>query len=144
MRESCKIIKQCMDKMPKGDIKVDDHKISPPKRHEMKVRAKRVRKTGVTSRFLQTSMEALIHHFKYFTSGFSVPPGSTYTAIEAPKGEFGVYLVSDGTSIPYRCKISGPSFIHLSVMPMLAKGAFLADVVAIMGTLDVVFGEVDR
>ncbi|KAI0215049.1 NADH dehydrogenase [ubiquinone] iron-sulfur protein 2, mitochondrial [Lamellibrachia satsuma] len=89
-------------------------------------------------------MEALIHHFKLYSEGYQVPPGATYTAIEAPKGEFGVYLVSDGTNKPYRCKIKAPGFAHLAAIHKLSKGHMLADVVAIIGTLDVVFGEVDR
>lgn len=127
MRQSIKIIQQCLNQMPSGEIKVDDHKIVPPKRSEMK-----------------NSMEALIHHFKLFTEGYSVPPGATYTAVEAPKGEFGVYLVSDGSTKPYRCKIKAPGFAHLSSSQQIMKGSFLADVVAFIGTIDVVFGEVDR
>lgn len=127
MRQSLKIIEQCLNKMPPGEIKVDDAKISPPKRAEMK-----------------ESMEALIHHFKLYTEGYQVPPGATYTAIEAPKGEFGVYLVSDGTSRPYRCKIKAPGFAHLGGLNLVSQGHMLADVVAIIGTLDVVFGEIDR
>lgn len=127
MRQSLRIIQQCLNRMPPGEIKVDDNKIVPPKRAEMK-----------------SSMEALIHHFKLFTEGFQVPPGATYTAVEAPKGEFGVYLVSDGTSRPYRCKIKAPGFAHLSALDFMGRGLFLADIVAIIGTLDIVFGEVDR
>ncbi|XP_034934137.1 NADH-ubiquinone oxidoreductase 49 kDa subunit [Chelonus insularis] len=127
MRQSLRIIEQCLNQMPAGEIKVDDHKIVPPSRHEMK-----------------TSMEALIHHFKLFSQGIQVPPGATYTAIEAPKGEFGVYLVSDGTSKPYRCKIKAPGFAHLSILQEIGPKHFLADIVAIIGTLDVVFGEIDR
>lgn len=127
MRESIRIINQCLNMMPPGDIKIDDHKIVPPKRSEMK-----------------NSMEALIHHFKLFTEGYAVPPGSTYTCVEAPKGEFGVYLVSDGSSRPYRCKIKAPGFAHLASMQQYAPGMYLADVVAFIGTIDVVFGEVDR
>jgi len=127
MRQSLRIIHQCLNMMPEGEIKVDDNKISPPSRAEMK-----------------DSMESLIHHFKLFTEGFQVPPGATYTAIEAPKGEFGVYLVSDGTSRPYRCKIKAPGFAHLAGLDRLSKGHMLADVVAIIGTCDVVFGEIDR
>ncbi|XP_071483908.1 NADH dehydrogenase [ubiquinone] iron-sulfur protein 2, mitochondrial-like [Diadema antillarum] len=127
MRQSLRIIHQCLNEMPEGEIKVDDNKISPPSRAEMK-----------------DSMESLIHHFKLFTQGFQVPPGATYTAIEAPKGEFGVYLVSDGSSKPYRCKIRAPGFLHLAGLDKVSKGHMLADVVAIIGTLDVVFGEVDR
>ncbi|XP_057301375.1 NADH-ubiquinone oxidoreductase 49 kDa subunit-like [Hydractinia symbiolongicarpus] len=127
MRESVRIIEQCLNKMPAGEIKIDDAKISPPKRSEMK-----------------ESMESLIHHFKLYTEGYNVPPGATYTAIEAPKGEFGVYLVSDGSNKPYRCKIRAPGFYHLATMEYMTKGHMLADVVAIIGTQDIVFGEVDR
>ncbi|XP_025898998.1 NADH dehydrogenase [ubiquinone] iron-sulfur protein 2, mitochondrial [Nothoprocta perdicaria] len=127
MRQSLRIILQCLNKMPEGEIKVDDAKISPPKRAEMK-----------------TSMESLIHHFKLYTEGYQVPPGATYTAIEAPKGEFGIYLVSDGSSRPYRCKIKAPGFAHLAGLDRMSQGHMLADVVAIIGTQDIVFGEVDR
>ncbi|RZF47184.1 hypothetical protein LSTR_LSTR004893 [Laodelphax striatellus] len=127
MRQSLRIIEQCLNQMPPGEIKTDDAKIAPPSREEMK-----------------TSMEALIHHFKLFSQGYAVPPGQTYTAIEAPKGEFGVYLVSDGGTKPYRCKIKAPGFAHLAAMDYIGRHLFLADIVAIMGTLDVVFGEVDR
>jgi len=127
MRQSMRIIHQCLNKMPEGEIKVDDAKISPPKRSEMK-----------------DSMEALIHHFKLYTEGYNVPPGCTYSAIEAPKGEMAVYLVSDGTNKPYRCKIRAPGFFHLSSLDLMSKGHMLADVVAIIGTQDIVFGEVDR
>ncbi|KAL3320150.1 NADH dehydrogenase Fe-S protein subunit 2 ndufs2 [Cichlidogyrus casuarinus] len=127
MRQSCRIIMQCLNDMPSGEIKTDDAKVTPPSRAEMK-----------------DSMESLIHHFKLFTEGYSVPPGATYTAIEAPKGEFGVYLVSDGSNRPYRCKIKAPGFAHLAAIDKLCQGAFLADVVAVIGTLDVVFGEIDR
>merc|ERR1711962_471217 len=127
MRQSVRIIEQCLNKMPAGEIKTDDNKVTPPSRAEMK-----------------DSMESLIHHFKLFTEGVQVPPGSTYAAVEAPKGEFGVYLVSDGTCKPYRCKIKAPGFSHLAGLHKLSKGHMLADVVAIIGTLDVVFGEVDR
>ncbi|XP_018330861.1 NADH-ubiquinone oxidoreductase 49 kDa subunit [Agrilus planipennis] len=127
MRQSLRIIEQCINKMPPGEIKTDDAKLTPPPRAEMK-----------------TSMEALIHHFKLFTQGFQVPPGATYTAVEAPKGEFGVYLVSDGSSKPYRCKIKAPGFAHLAALDKIGKNHFLADIVAIIGTLDIVFGEVDR
>ncbi|KAK5638277.1 hypothetical protein RI129_012572 [Pyrocoelia pectoralis] len=127
MRQSLRIIDQCINKMPAGEVKTDDAKLSTPSRAEMK-----------------TSMEALIHHFKLFTQGFQIPPGSTYTAIEAPKGEFGVYLISDGSSKPYRCKIKAPGFAHLAALDKLGKNHMLADIVAIIGTLDVVFGEIDR
>ncbi len=127
MRESLKIIHQCLDQMPGGPIKVDDHKITPPPRAEMK-----------------RSMEALIHHFKLYTEGYHVPAGETYTVVEAPKGEFGVYLVADGTNRPYRCKIRAPGFAHLQAMEKLSKGHMLADAVAVIGSLDIVFGEIDR
>merc|ERR1719300_809396 len=127
MRQSLRIIQQCLNDMPEGEIKVDDNKVTPPARREMK-----------------ESMEALIHHFKLFTEGYQVPPGSTYAAVEAPKGEFGVYLVSDGTNRPFRCKIKAPGFAHLAGLEKVSKNHMLADVVAIIGTLDIVFGEVDR
>lgn len=127
MRQSLRIIDQCLNQMPAGEIKTDDAKLCPPSREEMK-----------------TSMEALIHHFKLFTQGYQVPPGATYTAIEAPKGEFGVYLVSDGSSRPYRCKIKAPGFAHLAAIDKIGRNHMLADIVAIIGTLDVVFGEIDR
>lgn len=127
MRQSVRIIHQCLNDMPPGEVRADDNKIVPPKRAEMK-----------------ESMEALIHHFKLYTEGYNVPPGSTYTAVEAPKGEFGVYLVSDGTNKPYRCKIKAPGFAHLAALDHIAKNHMLADLVAIIGTLDIVFGEVDR
>lgn len=127
MRQSLRIIDQCLNQMPAGEIKTDDTKVTPPSRSEMK-----------------SSMEALIHHFKLFTQGYQVPPGATYTAIEAPKGEFGVYLVADGSSRPYRCKIKAPGFAHLAALEKIGKQHMLADVVAIIGTLDVVFGEIDR
>lgn len=127
MRQSLRIILQCLNQMPAGEVRCDDAKIVPPRREEMK-----------------TSMEALIHHFKLYTQGFQVPPGATYTCIEAPKGEFGVYLVSDGTSKPYRCKIKAPGFAHLACLKHIGPKHFLADIVAIIGTLDVVFGEIDR
>jgi len=127
MRESVKIIKQCIANMPAGPAAADDHKFTPPKRSEMK-----------------QSMEALIHHFKLYTEGYHVPAGETYTAVEAPKGEFGVYLVSDGSNKPYRCKIRAPGFAHLQALDFLSRGHMLADVVANIGSLDVVFGEIDR
>jgi NADH-quinone oxidoreductase subunit D len=127
MRESVKIIKQCLAKMPSGPIKFQDRKITPPTRAEMK-----------------HSMEALIHHFKLYTEGYHVPAGATYTVVEAPKGEFGVYLVADGTNRPYRCKIRATGFSHLQAIDVLAKGHMLADAVAIIGSLDIVFGEIDR
>ncbi len=127
MRQSINIIKQCVAQMPKGPIKTPNPKISPPTRGEMK-----------------RSMEALIHHFKLYTEGYHVPEGETYTAVEAPKGEFGVYLVADGTNRPYRCYLRAPGFAHLQALEFMSKGHLVADVVAIIGTMDVVFGEIDR
>ena len=127
MRESLRIIMQCINDMPKGPIKVDDAKIVAPSRIDMK-----------------ESMESLIHHFKFFTENYSVPTGETYTAVEAPKGEFGVFLVSNGTCSPYRCKIRPPGYTHLQGLDFMSKGHMLADVVTIIGTQDIVFGEVDR
>ncbi len=127
MRESVKIMKQCIEQMPAGPVKATDGKFAPPPREEMK-----------------RSMEALIHHFKLYTEGYRVPEGETYAAVEAPKGEFAVYLVSDGTNRPYRCKIRAPGFAHLQAMDVMSKGHMLADVVANIGSLDIVFGEIDR
>ena len=127
MRESLSIIKQCLEKMPEGPVKVDDRKVNPPSRQDTK-----------------NSMESLIHHFKFFTEGVCVPRGETYTATEAPKGEFGVYLISNGTNRPYRCKIKAPGFGHLQALDLMSRGHMLADVVTIIGTQDIVFGEVDR
>lgn len=127
MRESLKIIFQCINNIPNGLIKIDDRKITPPKRSDLK-----------------QSMESLIHHFMHYAQGFSVPAGETYTASEAPKGEFGVYLVSNGTNRPYRCKIKAPGFAHLQAIDFMSKGHMIADVVTIIGTQDIVFGEVDR
>ena len=127
MRESLKIIKQCIKTMPSGPVKSVDGKISPPKRTEIK-----------------QSMEALIHHFKLFSEGYRVPEGETYVAVEAPKGEFGVFLISDGSNKPYKCKIRAPGFSHLQAMDYLIKGHMLADVPAVLGSMDIVFGEVDR
>ena len=127
MRQSLKIIRQCIQNMPGGPATSVDRKVTPPPRGEMK-----------------RSMEALIHHFKLYTEGFHVPAGETYTAIEAPKGEFGVYLVSDGSNKPYRCKIRAPGFPHLQAMEFCSKGYMLADSVAILGSMDIVFGEIDR
>jgi len=127
MRQSVRIIRQAIQDMPEGPVKTTDNKVAPPKRGEMK-----------------HSMEALIHHFKLYTEGYHVPAGETYTAVEAPKGEFAVYLVSDGTNMPYRCKIRAPGFAFMQAMDTMTKGHMLADVPAIIGSLDVVFGEVDR
>jgi NADH-quinone oxidoreductase subunit D len=129
MRQSNRIIKQCIDwlRTNPGLVMVGDHKVGPPPREEMK-----------------QDMEALIHHFKLFTEGYCVPEGEVYAALEHPKGEFGIYLVSDGANKPYRVKIRAPGFAHLSAMDEMARGHMLADVVAIIGTMDIVFGEIDR
>ena len=131
MRQSAKLMKQCCEKLRSADgqgpVNVEDNKIVPPKRGEMK-----------------RSMEALIHHFKLYTEGYHVPAGEIYAAVEAPKGEFGVYLVADGTNKPYKCKIRAPGFAHLQAMDFLTRGHMLADVSAILGSIDIVFGEVDR
>jgi NADH-quinone oxidoreductase subunit D len=127
MRQSAKIMKQAIAEMPKGAVMVDNNKIAPPKRADMK-----------------QSMEAMIHHFKLYTEGYHVPKGETYAAVEAPKGEFGVYLVSDGSSKPYRCHMRAPGFAHLAALDHLSRGHMLADAVAIIGAMDIVFGEIDR
>ena len=127
MRQSLKIMKQCLKEIPEGIVKTNDYKVCPPPRAEMK-----------------NSMEALIHHFKLFTEGYHIPASETYTAVEAPKGEFGVYLISDGSNRPYRCHIRAPGFAHLQGLDFMSKGHMLADVVANIGSLDVVFGEIDR
>jgi NADH-quinone oxidoreductase subunit D len=127
MRESLKIINQCLAEMPGGPVKTRDRKVAPPPRSEMK-----------------QSMEALIHHFKLYTEGYHVPEGEVYQAVEAPKGEFAVYLISDGTNKPYRCKIRAPGYAHLQACEVMSKGHMLADVVANIGSIDVVFGEIDR
>lgn len=127
MRQSIHLITQCLDKMPGGPVMSEDNKVAPPRRGDMK-----------------HSMEALIHHFKLYSEGVRVPKGETYTTVEAPKGEFGVYLVSDGTNRPYRCKIKAPGFAHLAAMDHMCRGHMLADSVAILGSMDIVFGEVDR
>jgi NADH-quinone oxidoreductase subunit D len=131
MRQSVRIMKQCIDKLRapdgQGPVSIRDQKIVPPKRAEMK-----------------RSMEALIHHFKLYTEGFHVPAGEVYAAVEAPKGEFGVYLIADGTNKPYKCKIRAPGFAHLQAMDFICRGHMLADVSAILGSVDIVFGEVDR
>src|SRR4051795_635095 len=131
MRQSVRIMTQCLERLraPEGQglVMIDDHKVAPPRRGTMK-----------------SSMEALIHHFKLYTEGFHVPAGEVYAAVEAPKGEFGVYLVADGTNKAYRCKIRAPSFVHLQAMDFLCRGHMLADVSGVLGSLDIVFGEVDR
>jgi len=131
MRQSIRIMKQCVEKLRamdgQGPVVVEDNKITPPRRAQMK-----------------RSMESLIHHFKLYTEGFHVPPGEVYAAVEAPKGEFGVYLIADGSNKPYKCKIRAPSFAHLQAMDFLSRGHMLADISAILGSIDIVFGEVDR
>ena len=127
MRQSIRIIMQCLNDMPNGMVKSNDRKLNPPSRSQMKL-----------------NMESLIHHFKLYTEGFTVPAGETYTAVEAPKGEFGVYLVSNGSNRPYRCKIRAPGFAHLQGLDVMSRNHMLADVVTIIGTQDIVFGEVDR
>jgi len=127
MRQSVEIIKNCIDKMPSGPVKSIDGKITPPPKKDLK-----------------ESMEALIHHFKLFSEGVRVPEGEIYVAVVAPKGEFGVYIISDGSNKPYRCKIRAPGFSHLQAMGYLMKGHMLADVPAVLGSLDLVFGEIDR
>ncbi len=131
MVQSVRIMKQCIERLNspagQGPVLLPNHKVTPPRRGDMK-----------------SSMEALIHHFKLYTEGFRVPEGEVYAAVEAPKGEFGVYLVADGTNKPYRCKIRAPGFPHLAAMDFLCKGHMLADVSAVLGSLDIVFGEIDR
>jgi NADH-quinone oxidoreductase subunit D len=129
MRQSNRIVSQCVDwlRSNPGSVMLDDYKLSPPPREEMK-----------------EDMESLIHHFKLFTEGYSVPPGQVYCAIEAPKGEFGIFLVSDGANKPYRVKIRAPGFPHLAALDEMSRGHMLTDMVAIIGTQDVVFGEIDR
>lgn len=127
MRESVKLINQCVEKMPQGPVSTSDTKIAPPKRNEMK-----------------HSMEALINHFKLFTEGYHVPKGEVYAAVEAPKGEFGVYVISEGGNRPHRCRVRAPGFAHLQGLEFMVKGHMLADVVTVISTQDIVFGEVDR
>ena len=127
MRQSIFLLLQCINKIPEGNIKSNNKKITAPSRKNIK-----------------KDMESLIHHFKYYSEGFTIPKNETYMATEAPKGEFGIFLVSDGTNKPYRCKIKAPGFVHLQALNFMAKNHLLADVVSIIGTLDIVFGEVDR
>jgi len=129
MRQSLRIMRQCcaLLRQTPGPVMVEDNKIAPPRRAEMK-----------------RSMEAMIHHFKLYTEGFRTPQGEVYAYVEAPKGEFGVYLVSDGTNKPYRCKVRAPSYPHLAAMDWMNRGHMLADVAAVLGSLDIVFGEIDR
>lgn len=127
MRQSLRIMRQCIDKMPAGIVKADDQKVTAPSRTEMKA-----------------SMEALIHHFKIYTDGFFIKPTNAYAAVEAPKGEFGVFVASDGSNRPYRCKIRAPGFFHLQGVDFMSRDHMLSDLVAIIGTMDIVFGEIDR
>lgn len=127
MRESLAIIEQCLNRIPSGPIKGNNQKVTPPSRAQLK-----------------ESMEALIHHFKLCTEGFTVPADSAYVSVEAPKGEFGAFVVADGTSRPYRCKIKAPGFLHLQGVDFMSRGHLIADVVTTIGTQDIVFGEVDR
>lgn len=127
MRQSLNIINQCLEQIPTGPVRTDNQKITQPSRLQMK-----------------QSMEALIHHFKLATEGYAVPAGETYAAVEAPKGEFGLFLVSNGTTRPYRCKIKAPGFLHLQGLNFMTRGHLIADVVTTIGTQDIVFGEVDR
>lgn len=127
MKESLRIISQCLNKIPYGIIKTVDSKLCPPQKVELK-----------------QSMEALIHHFKIYTNGISIPSNETYVGTEAPKGEFGVYLISNDSNKPYRCKIKAPGFAHLQALEYMSKGHLIADVVTIIGTHDIVFGEIDR
>lgn len=127
MKESCNVIFQTLNLMTEGDVLSQNLKIKAP-----------------SKTFVKSSMEALIHHFKLYTEGFTIAVGNTYVGTEAPKGEFGIYLVANGTNKPYRCKIKAPGFAHLQVLDFIARGHMIADVVTIIGTLDIVFGEVDR
>jgi NADH dehydrogenase (ubiquinone) Fe-S protein 2 len=127
MRQAIRIVAFCLTNIPAGIFKLDDHKITPPSRAQMKY-----------------SMEALIHHFKLYSESFPVPPGETYTVVEAPKGEFGIALVADGSNKPYRCRIKAPGFLHLQALDFMSRGHLIADLVTIIGTQDIVFGEVDR
>jgi len=127
MKQSLKIIEQCINNLPKGIIKTNNNKVTPPTRNEIK-----------------QSMESLIHHFKIYTQGMTIPTNETYVGTEAPKGEFGVFLISNNTNKPYRCKIKAPGFSHLQALNYMSKNSMIADVVTIIGTQDIVFGEVDR
>jgi NADH-quinone oxidoreductase subunit D len=127
MRESLKMILQVIEKMPQGRVITDDPKIAPPSREDMK-----------------NSMESLINHFKLYTEGYHVPAGEAYGCVEAPKGEFGVYIISDGSNRPYRCRVRAPGFAHLQGLEFMVKGHMLADVVTVISTQDIVFGEIDR
>jgi len=127
LRQSNSLILQVLNNIPKGKVKIENYKIVPPSRFQTK-----------------TVMESLIHHFKLYSNGFNVNKGEAYIGVEAPKGEFGIYLVSDNTTVPYRCKIRAPGFVHLQSINYVSKGHLIADVVTIIGTLDIVFGEIDR
>ena len=127
MRQSIKIIYQIINNLPEGEIKINNEKLINPNR-----------------KIIKNSMESLIHHFKYFSENIYINSGETFTMIEAPKGEYGVFLISDGTNKPYRCKIKSPGFVHLQALDFMCKNHMLADVVTIIGTQDIVFGEIDR
>lgn len=127
MRQSLSLILQCINQIPEGPVKLNNKKLTTPSRVDLK-----------------SSMEALIHHFKLYSKGFSIEKGEVYVATEAPKGEFGVFLVSDGSNKPYRCKIKAPGFTHLQGLDFMSRGHMIADVVTIIGTQDIVFGEIDR
>ena len=127
MRQSARIINQCINSIPSGNIKIRDNKITQPPRS-----------------FMKHSMEGLIHHFKFYSEGFKVSPNEIYCAVEAPKGEFGVFLVSDGSNRPYRCKIRSPGLNHLQGLNTMVENCFIADLVTCIGTIDIVFGEIDR
>jgi NADH-quinone oxidoreductase subunit D len=127
MKQSLRIIEQCLEQMPGGGVMTEDPRIAPPKRAEMK-----------------ESMESLINHFKLYTEGYKVPAGEAYGCVEAPKGEFGVYVIADGSSKPHRCRVRAPGFAHLQALEFMVKGHMLADVVTVISTQDIVFGEVDR
>jgi len=127
MRQSCRIIHQCINKIPPGIVKTPNEKVTPPRRNDM-----------------MQNMESVIHHFKIFSEGFAVPAGQSYQMVEAPKGEFGVFIVSDGSSKPYRCKFRAPGFWHLQGLDFMVRDLLIADLVAIIGTMDIVFGEIDR
>jgi NADH:ubiquinone oxidoreductase subunit D len=127
LRQALRIVEQALNQLPEGPVRVNDRKITPPPRHE-----------------LHTSMEALIHHFKFFTEGIKPPPGEAYQAIESPKGEYGVYVVSDGTAKPVRVHFRGPSFVNLQALARMIKGRYIADVIACIASIDIVLGEVDR
>jgi len=127
MKQSLLILQQCVNNLPNGPIQINNRKIIAPRRYNMKY-----------------NMESMIHHFKLYTEGFTIPKGETYTSVETPKGEFGIYLVSNGLNKPYRCRIKAPGFLHLQALDMMTRGHLLSDLVTIIGTQDIVFGEIDR